>query len=88
VIDTDAAIGAGVVITGSVVMPEARIGAGSVVESSVVGAGATVGAGCRIVDAVIGDGARIGDRNELIAGTRVWPAVELPAVAVRFSTDA
>jgi mannose-1-phosphate guanylyltransferase len=88
VIDTDAAIGAGVVITGSVVMPEARIGAGSVVESSVVGAGATVGAGCRIVDAVIGDGARIGDRNELIAGARVWPAVELPAVAVRFSTDA
>jgi mannose-1-phosphate guanylyltransferase len=88
VIDADVVIDAGAVVTGSVVMPGARIGAGTVVEASVIGAGATIGSGCRIVDAVIGDDARIGDRNELIAGARVWPAVELPAVAVRFSSDA
>lgn len=88
VVDVDAVVGSGVVVTGSVVMPGARIDAGSVVENSVIGAGAVIGAGCRIVDAVVGDDARIGDRNELAAGARVWPAVDLPATAVRFSTDA
>ena len=37
---------------------------------------------------VEGDGARIGPGNELRAGARVWPGVELPATSVRFSTDA
>jgi len=37
---------------------------------------------------VIGDRARIGSGNELRAGARVWPDIELPATAVRFSTDA
>ena len=88
VIDENATVAGGCVVAGSVVMPGARIGAGSVIEASVVGADAVIGAGCRIVDAVIGDEARIGDRNELVAGARVWPAVDLPAVAVRFSSDA
>lgn len=87
-LDTEADIEAGATVDGSVVMKGAYVGADSVVTNSVVGAGAEVGAGCRVVDAVIGDGAVIGDRNELIEGARVWPDVELPAVAVRFSTDA
>ena len=37
--------------------------------------------------AVIGDGAVIGPENELRAGVRVWPGVELPECAVRFSSD-
>lgn len=87
-IDDHAVVATGAIVEGSVVMPNAHIGAGSVVERSVLGAGAVIGSGCRIVDAVIGDGARLGDRNELLAGARVWPGVELPPVAVRFSTDA
>jgi mannose-1-phosphate guanylyltransferase len=37
---------------------------------------------------VVGAGARIGAFNELAAGARVWPEVELPDRAIRFSTDA
>jgi mannose-1-phosphate guanylyltransferase len=88
VVDDDVELASGVDVAGSVVMPGARIGAGSSVTSSVVGAGAVIGAGCRIADAVIGDNARIGDRNELVAGARVWPGVDLPPVSVRFSSDA
>ena len=87
VVDEEAVVEQGAVVDGSIVMPGARVGSGSVIRSSVIGAGAVIGSGCRIGDAVIGDGAHIGDRNELLAGARVWPGVTLPPVAVRFSTD-
>jgi mannose-1-phosphate guanylyltransferase len=87
-VDAGAVIEAGATVEGSVVLAGARIGSGAVVVASVVGAGASIGAGCRLDDAVVGDGASIGERNELVAGARVWPDVVLPAVAVRFSTDA
>jgi mannose-1-phosphate guanylyltransferase len=38
--------------------------------------------------AVIGDGASVAEGNELRAGIRVWPGVELGPTAIRFSTDA
>ena len=88
VIDDDAVVEAGAVVDGSVVMPGARIDGGAIVTSSVIGAGAVIGAACRLTDAVIGDSAQIGSRNELLAGARVWPGVELPDVALRFSSDA
>ena len=86
-------IGAGAVVEGfatvdgSVVFDGARIGVGATVTGSIVGAGAVVGNHCRLNGAVIGDGAVIGAENELLAGARVWPDVQLPDCAVRFSSD-
>ncbi len=77
-----------VVLDGSVVMDDTVVGADAVVRGSVLGTGARVGAGCRLENAVVGDGAEIGERNELLAGARVWLEVALPAGAVRFSSDA
>jgi mannose-1-phosphate guanylyltransferase len=87
-IGADAVVAAGACVDGSI------IGAGAVVERdahvlrSAIGPGAHIGAGTRVVDAVVGAGARIGAFNELAAGARVWPEVELPDRAIRFSTDA
>jgi mannose-1-phosphate guanylyltransferase len=63
------------------------IGAGALVTRSVIGANARIGDGAVITDAVIGDDAVIGARCELISGVRVWPGVELPPGAVRFSAE-
>ena len=75
-------------VHGSVLLDGAVVDDDAVVEDSVIGVGARVGAGAVVSGCVIGDGARIGPGNELRAGARVWPGVELPATAVRFSTDA
>jgi mannose-1-phosphate guanylyltransferase len=82
VVDPDA------VIDGSVLLEGAWVATGARVVRSIVGRDAVVGHGCVLEDAVIGDGVRIGARNELRGGIRIWPGVELPDVAVRFSTDA
>ena len=82
-----ASVAAGAVVDASVVFDGAVIGSGARVSRSVIGAGATIGAGAVVADAVIGDGAVIGERCELIAGIRIWPGVELPPAAVRFSAD-
>ena len=81
-------VAAGARVHGSVVLDGAVIAADAVVEDSVIGAGACIGAGAVVAGSVIGDGAWIGAGNELRAGARVWPGIELPATAVRFSTDA
>jgi mannose-1-phosphate guanylyltransferase len=54
----------------------------------VLGRGAVVGPDCVVEDAVLGDGVVLGARNELRAGARVWPGVQLRDGAVRFSSDA
>jgi mannose-1-phosphate guanylyltransferase len=87
-IGAGARVGPGAVVTGSVVLDDAVIGAGCTVTASSVGRGATIGDGTVLDEAVVGDGARIGAHNELLRGTRVWPGIELPDIAVRFSTDA
>ncbi|MGI8328785.1 sugar phosphate nucleotidyltransferase [Actinomadura scrupuli] len=99
VVHPDARVGGGTTVgAGARVESEARVEAsvlfdGAVVESgarvtgSVVGRGARIGAGAVLEDAVIGDGAVVGSGNELLAGLRLWPGVELPETAVRFSHD-
>jgi mannose-1-phosphate guanylyltransferase len=87
------AVGRNVVIEGevliesSVIFDGARIAPGAVVRRSVVGAGAVVGPRTFVEDAVIGDRALLGADNELRAGARIWPDVELPPGSIRFSTD-
>ncbi|QWF79256.1 sugar phosphate nucleotidyltransferase [Amycolatopsis sp. CA-230715] len=83
-----ASIGAGARVSGSVLFDGASIGEGAVVERSVLGAGAKVGAGARVSGVVLGDGASVGARCELLDGARVWPGIELPDGAIRFSSDA
>lgn len=87
VIGRDAVVGPGAVIDGAVVFDGAEVAEGARVADSIVGVGAVIGAGTTLVGAVIGDGAVIGRHNELLAGTRVWPGVELADTAVRFSSD-
>jgi mannose-1-phosphate guanylyltransferase len=82
-----ARVGDGAVVDGSVLFDGAIIEAGAQVRASVVGRGARIGAGAVLDGVVIGDGAQVGERNELLAGMRIWPHVELPPVSVRFSSD-
>ena len=74
-------------VDGSVLFDGASIGAGARVTGSVVGRGARIGEGVVLDGVVIGDAARIAPGNELRAGLRVWPGVELGPTCVRFSTD-
>jgi mannose-1-phosphate guanylyltransferase len=78
---------AGATVTSSVLFDGAVIEQGARVSRSVVGRGTRIGAGAVIEDAVVGDGAIVGSGNELCGGARVWPGVELPPSAVRFSPD-
>ncbi len=88
VIGAGATVGAGAIVHGSVVADDARIAPGATVVDSVIGAGASIAEGAVVRESVIGDKASIGARNELTAGARVWPGIELPECAVRFSSDA
>ncbi|MEU8248207.1 NDP-sugar synthase [Nonomuraea sp. NPDC048916] len=78
---------AGAVVSGSVLCDGSVVHAGAIVADSVVGVGARVCSGAVVRDAVIGDGAVVGPGNELQAGVRLWPGVELPECAIRYSSD-
>jgi mannose-1-phosphate guanylyltransferase len=80
-------IEAGAQVNGSVLFDGAWVGKGALVSDSVLGRGVRVGAGAVLDRAVIGDGASVAEGNELRAGVRVWPGVELGPTSVRFSTD-
>jgi mannose-1-phosphate guanylyltransferase len=88
VISPGAVVEAGATVTTSVIFEGARVGPGAVVANSVLGKDVRVGAGAVLDGAVIGDGASVAGGNELRAGIRVWPGVELGPTAIRFSTDA
>lgn len=75
------------VVDGAVLFDGAVVQAGAVVRRSVLGYGTVVGSGAVIEDAVIGDRARIGSGVELRAGIRIWPDVNVPDGAIRFSAD-
>lgn len=75
------------VVDGSVIFDDAVIGRGAIVRGSIIGAGARVGDECVLEGVVVGDSAVIGSRNELREGARVWPDIELPDVAIRYSSD-
>jgi mannose-1-phosphate guanylyltransferase len=80
-------IEAGAQVSGSVLFDGARVGPGALVYDSVLGRGARVGPAVVLDRAVLGDGAWVAEGNELRAGARVWPGVELGPTSVRFSTD-
>jgi len=80
-------IEAGARVEGSVLFDGARVCQGALVSDSVLGRGARVGPGAVLERAVLGDGASVAEGNELRAGARVWPGVELGPTSVRFSTD-
>ncbi|MET7936640.1 NDP-sugar synthase [Streptomyces sp. NPDC005322] len=87
VIGPQARVGAGARIEGSTVLEGAVVEEGAQVRDSLVGAGARIGARTVLEGAVIGDGALVGPDNELRDGVRVWCGVDIPAGAVRFSSD-
>ncbi|MFD9793022.1 sugar phosphate nucleotidyltransferase [Streptomyces sp. NPDC059070] len=87
VIGERAVVGEGARITGSTVLAGAVIEPGAVITDSLIGENAVIGAGCALSGAVVGDGARLGAGNELREGVRVWCDAEVPAGAIRFSSD-
>lgn len=87
VVGEHAVVGEGARVAGSTVLAGAVIEPNAVVTDSLIGAGAKVGARTVLAGAVIGDGADVGADNELRDGVRVWCGAELPAGAVRFSSD-
>jgi mannose-1-phosphate guanylyltransferase len=88
VVSPGARVDAGARVAGSIVADGAHVCGGAVVVDSVVGRGAVVGVDCSLTSAVLGDRSRLGARIELTAGARVWPDIDLPDVAIRFSSDA
>jgi mannose-1-phosphate guanylyltransferase len=87
VVGAGAVIGKGATVDGSVLFDNATVAAGAHISGSVLGRYAHVGDGVVLDDAVIGDEASVASGNELRAGVRVWPGVELDPVSIRFSTD-
>jgi mannose-1-phosphate guanylyltransferase len=77
----------GAQVSRSVLFDGAQVGPGALVTDSVLGRSARVGPGVVLDRAVLGDGAYVAEGNELRAGARVWPGVELGPTSVRFSTD-
>ena len=80
-IERDATVQSSVLFDDAVIEPGARV------VKSVLGRGARVCSKAVVEDAVIGDGAVVGSGNELLGGLRLWPGIELPPTAVRFSHD-
>jgi mannose-1-phosphate guanylyltransferase len=87
VVGAGSVIERGAKVSGSVLFDGAHVGPGAVIGGSVLGRGVRIGAGAVVEDAVVADGARVDGGNELRAGVRVWPGVELGPTSVRFSTD-
>ncbi|MGO4422564.1 sugar phosphate nucleotidyltransferase [Streptomyces sp. MCAF7] len=87
VIGPAARVGAGVSIDGSTVLAGAVVEDGAQVRNSLIGARARIGARTVLQGAVVGDGALVGPDNELRDGVRVWCGADIPAGAVRFSSD-
>ncbi|TYB48329.1 sugar phosphate nucleotidyltransferase [Actinomadura chibensis] len=83
-----AVVEAGATVLGSVLLDDAFVAEGATVRDSVLSRGARVGPGAVLDGVVLGDGAVVGPGNELRPGARVWPGIELPPTAIRFSPDA
>jgi mannose-1-phosphate guanylyltransferase len=69
----NAVIGAGAVVTGSVIFAEVSVGTGSHVTNSIVSTAASIGSSCQIVDTVIAERAVINAEANLEPGTLVFP---------------
>lgn len=77
-------IGEGSVVEESVLHDDVVLEPGAVVERSVLGRGVNIGHATRVVDAVVGRGVSVGAANELRAGIRIWPGLDIPDGTVRF----
>jgi mannose-1-phosphate guanylyltransferase len=88
VVGAGSVIEAGARVDGSVLFDGVRVGAGARVSASVLGRRARIGESVVLDGAVIGDDVTVASGNELRAGMRVWPGVDLGPTSVRFSTDA
>jgi mannose-1-phosphate guanylyltransferase len=69
----NAVIGAGAVITGSVIFAEVEVGSGTQVTNSIVSTAAKISSDCKIVDTVIAESAQINAGANLEPGTLVFP---------------
>jgi mannose-1-phosphate guanylyltransferase len=87
VVGVGSVIGAGARVEGSVLFDGVQVGAGARVTASVLGRRARIGETAVLDQAVIGDDVCVASGNELRAGMRVWPGVDLGPTSVRFSTD-
>ncbi|MFJ1607148.1 sugar phosphate nucleotidyltransferase [Streptomyces sp. NPDC088253] len=87
VVGDGAHIGEGARITGSAILSGAVVEPGAVITDSLIGARARIGERTILSGAVIGDGAVVGPDNELREGVRVWCEANIPAGALRFSSD-
>jgi mannose-1-phosphate guanylyltransferase len=87
VVGAGSVVGAGAQVEGSVLFDGVQIGAGAHISASVLGRGVRVAESVVLDRAVIGDDASVARGNELRAGMRVWPGVDLGPTSVRFSTD-
>ena len=86
-VGTAAVVEEGATVEGSVLFDDAVVANGATVRNSVVGRGARVGSGAVLDSVILGDAAIVGPGNELCCGLRIWPGIQLPPTAVRFSTD-
>jgi len=72
-IGDNAVIGAGAVITGSVIFPEVEVGANSQVTNSIISTASRIGSDCELVDAVVAERAEVSNNKKLDSGTLVFP---------------
>lgn len=87
VVGEGAFVGEGARISGSTLLSGAIVEPGAVITDSLIGARSRIGERSILTGAVIGDGAVVGADNELRDGVRVWCDAQIPAGAVRFSSD-
>jgi mannose-1-phosphate guanylyltransferase len=86
VLGAHVSVGAHAVVERSVVLQGAEVGDGCRLEGAIVSAGCRIGARCRLEEGtVLGEGVTLGADNELSGGARLFPGVELPDAAIRFS---
>jgi mannose-1-phosphate guanylyltransferase len=72
-IGQNAVIGAGAVITGSVIFADVEVGSGTHITNSIVSTAAQLGSDCEVVDTVIAESAQIASGKKLKPGTLVFP---------------
>src|SRR6478672_8832319 len=77
VVGAGSVIEAGARVDASVLFDGVRVGAGARISASVLGRGARIGESVVLDGAVIGDDVTVASGNELRAGIRVWPGVDL-----------
>jgi len=86
VLERGVSIGENTTVEGAVIMQGAEIGADCTLRGCIIAGGVRIGNGC-VIDglSVLGEGVTLGDGNVVSNGARLFPGVELPDQALRFS---